>query len=156
MPLHSWMVQVSHFGVGNVYHIFPTMQTERHELIIEGSHDGQQWYPYLFNYKPHELDRRPPFNIPHQPRLDWMIWFVPPRSERMMYWFGEFMQRIHEGSPQVMGLLGHNPFPDKPPRYLRVQAYQYWFTSEEEREATGNWWRREHLGQFPYVRPRVP
>ena len=144
------------WGIGHIYHVFPNMQVERHELEIEGSDDGVEWKAYVFKYKPGPLDEMPAFIVPHQPRLDWMIWFVPPRSERMMYWFGEFMQRIHEGSPEVLGLLRHNPFPDKPPRYLRVKAYQYWFTSEEEREATGNWWRREHLGQFPYVRPRIP
>ena len=144
------------WGIGHIYHVFPNMQVERHELEIEGSDDGIEWKVYEFKYKPGHLDEAPAFIVPHQPRLDWMIWFVPPRSERMMYWFGEFMDRLHQGSPEVLGLLRHNPFPDKPPRYLRVQAYQYWFTTEEEREATGNWWRREHLGQFPYVRPRIP
>ena len=144
------------WGIGHIYHVFPNMQVERHELEIEGSDDGIEWKVYEFKYKPGHLDEAPAFIVPHQPRLDWMIWFVPPRSERMMYWFGEFMDRLHQGSPEVLGLLRHNPFPDKPPKYLRVQAYQYWFTNEEEREATGNWWRREHLGQFPYVRPRIP
>jgi len=144
------------WGIGHIYHVFPNMQVERHELEIEGSDDAIEWKTYVFKYKPAALDEMPGFIVPHQPRLDWMIWFVPPRSERMMYWFGEFMQRLHEGSPEVLGLLRHNPFPDKPPKYLRVQAYQYWFTSREEKETTGNWWRREHLGQFPYVRPRIP
>ena len=150
------MVQVSHFGVGNVYHIFPTMQTERHELIIEGSHDGQQWYPYLFNYKPHELDRRPPFNIPHQPRLDWMIWFVPPRNPDSLYWFDRFMHSLWRGNPQVTGLLRYNPFPDRPPQFLRVLAYRYNFTTPQERDETGHWWKAEYLGLFPQVAPRRP
>jgi len=144
------------WGIGHIYHVFPNMQVERHELEIEGSNDGVEWKTYVFKYKPGALDEVPGFIVPHQPRLDWMIWFVPPRSERMMYWFDRFMQRLHEGSPEVLGLLRHNPFPNKPPKYLRVQAYQYWFTTAEERDANGNWWRREHLGQFPYVRPRIP
>mgnify|MGYP001821562576 CR=1 FL=1 len=155
-PLHHWMVQVSHFGVGNVYHIFPTMQTERHELIIEGSDDGQQWLPYLFRYKPHELDRRPPFNVPHQPRLDWMIWFVPPKNPDNLYWFERFLHNLWRGNPQVTSLLRYNPFPDRPPRYLRVLVYRYQFTTPQEREESGHWWKAEYLGLFPEVAPRRP
>jgi hypothetical protein len=155
-PLKNWMIQVSHFGVGNVYHIFPTMQTERHELIIEGSHDAINWHPYLFHYKPHELDRRPPFNIPHQPRLDWMMWFVPPKSRENLYWFDRFMHKLRTGSPQVTGLLRYDPFPHHPPQYMRVLVYRYRFTSVTEREITGNWWNAEYLGQFHEVAPRRP
>jgi hypothetical protein len=155
-PLQNWMIQVSHFGVGNVYHIFPTMQIERQELVIEGSHDAVNWYPYLFHYKPHELDRRPPVNIPHQPRLDWMIWFVPPRSPENLYWFDRFMHNLWQGNTQVTSLLRHNPFPGGPPRYLRVLVYRYRFTTAMEREETGNWWKAEYLGQFHEVPPRRP
>ena len=155
-PLQSWMIQVSHFGVGNVYHIFPTMQTERQEIVIEGSDDSINWYPYLFHYKPHELDRRPPVNIPHQPRLDWMIWFVPPRGRENLYWFDRFLQSLWQGNPQVTALLRHNPFPRKPPQYMRVLVYRYRFTSVEERRMTGSWWKADYLGQFHEVAPRRP
>ncbi len=147
---------VRSWGIGHIFHVFPNMQTERHELQLEGSDDGIEWKVYEFKYKPGALEQKPAFIIPHQPRLDWMIWFVPPRPSDMMYWFDGFITRIHEGSPQVIDLLKYNPFPDKPPRYLRVQVYQYWFTTREERAETGLWWKREYLGQFPYVRPRQP
>ena len=147
---------VRRWGIGHIYHVFPTMQVERHELELEGSDDGIEWKVYGFKYKPGALDEKPAFIIPHQPRLDWMIWFVPPRSDEMLYWFDRFLSKVHEGSPQVIGLLKHNPFPDKPPRYLRVQVYQYWFTSMQDRADCDRIWRREYLGQFPYVRPRYP
>lgn len=155
-PLKRSTAFIRVWGIGHIFHIFPTMQTERHELQVEGSNDGLVWKTYKFKYKPEELDEKPAFIIPHQPRLDWMIWFVPPRSDEMMYWFGRFLSQLELGSPQVIALLAHNPFPDKPPRYLRVQVFQYWFTSQEEREESGLWWRREYLGSFPYVRPRRP
>jgi hypothetical protein len=144
------------WGIGHIFHVFPNMQIERHELQIEGSDDGIEWKVYEFKYKPGALDEKPAFIIPHQPRLDWMIWFVPPRPENMQYWFERFLTQLHQGAPQVTALLKHNPFSDKPPRYLRVQVYQYWFTSQKERADSGHWWRREYLGQFPYVRPRNP
>lgn len=150
----TWLVRS--WGIGHMFHVFPNMQTERHELELEGSDDGIEWKVYEFKYKPGPLEKAPAFIVPHQPRLDWMVWFVPPRSPGMMHWFDRFITRVYEGSPQVIDLLQHNPFPEKPPRYLRVQAYQYWFTAAEEREKAGLWWKREYIGQFPHVRPRQP
>ena len=87
------------FHIVHRYHIFPTMQTERHELIIEGSDDAVSWHPYLFHYKPYELDRRPPVNIPHQPRLDWMMWFVPQQKKRDFFWFNGLLYRLKQNQP---------------------------------------------------------
>jgi hypothetical protein len=132
------------------------MQVERQELEIQGSYDGREWYSYVFRYKPGPLDRAPRFNVPHQPRLDWMMWFIPPQSSMDSYWFSQLLFRLRQGSPEVLGLLEHNPFPNNPPRYIRVLAYQYHFTTPEERAKTGDWWKREYLGVFPYVKPRRP
>jgi hypothetical protein len=147
---------VQTYGLGHIFHIFPTMQTERQELVIQGSNDGRSWYSYGFKYKPGPLNKRPPFNVPHQPRLDWMMWFIPPQGRKQDYWFRMLLRRLHEGSPQVLDLLEYNPFEERPPRYLRVLAFDYRFTDAQEREASGNWWKREYMGVFPYVRPRRP
>ena len=143
-------------GLGHVFHVYPTTQTERQELEIQGSYDGRNWYSYGFRYKPGPVDKQPPFNIPHQPRLDWMMWFLPPQRMKDQYWLQMLLRRLHEGSPQVLQLLEYNPFSEQPPRYLRVLAFEYRFTTPEEKEATGNWWKRKYLGEFPYVKPRVP
>ncbi len=156
VPMHQFADSVRRFGIGNIYHVFPTMQVERQELVVEGSNDGEEWHAYRFRYTPGELDKTPPFIIPHQPRLDWMVWFVPTQQLPQMLWFGEFLNRLHEGSPSVTGLMAYNPFPESPPHYLRVLAYRYTFTSASERAESGNWWRREYLGQFPQVKPRRP
>ncbi len=144
------------WGLGNVYHVFPNMQTERQELIIEGSRDGVTWHPYEFRYKPNSPEDRPAFIVPLHPRLDWMMWFVPARNPSMRRWFENFLWRLHENSPTVTGLLKHNPFPDQGPRYLRVLAYRYRFTTPQEREKTGRIWEAEYLGEFPNVPPRRP
>ncbi len=155
-PLQAIYDSVRRFGIGNIYHIYPTMQTERQELIIQGSRDGRQWQTYEFKYKPGDPTRRPGFIIPYQPRLDWMIWFVPTQQPVQLYWFGRFMQRLHEGSPTVTGLLSVNPFADRPPAYLRVLVYRYRFTMPEERESSGDWWHRALLGELQNVAPRNP
>ncbi len=144
------------YGLGHPYHVFPTMQTQRHELMIEGSHDGVNWQRYRFKYKPDSVDDTPSFIVPHQPRLDWMIWFVPPQSEVMRHWFDSFMWRVKENETSVIALLEHNPFTDRPPTYLRILVYQYQFTSPEQRSATGQIWKETYLGEFPNVRPRNP
>ena len=144
------------WGLGNVFHIFPTMQTERHELTIQGSHDGREWQSYVFRYKPNSADDVPAFIVPLHPRLDWMIWFIPPRSPGMRDWFERFMQRLHENSPPVTALLAHNPFSDGAPRYLRILVHRYRFTDIEEKRRTGRVWQVEYLGEFPNVPPRRP
>ncbi len=147
---------VRHYGLGHVYHVFPTMQTERQELEIQGSMDGRNWQTYVFKYKPGPIDRAPVFNLPHQPRLDWLMWFVPPKFPDQLYWFDRFMQKLAQGESKVTRLLKTNPFESAPPKYLRVLAYRYHFTTPEERKATGNWWKRELLGEFPNTPARFP
>jgi hypothetical protein len=144
------------WGLGNVYHVFPTMQTERHELLIEGSRDGRNWQPYTFRYKPNGPHDRPAFIVPLHPRLDWMIWFIPPQNPFMREWFQSFLWRLHSNSPSVTGLLRHNPFGEQGPRYLRVLVYRYRFTTAQQRQASGDVWNTEYLGEFPNVAPRTP
>ncbi|HEY4039936.1 MAG TPA: lipase maturation factor family protein [Burkholderiaceae bacterium] len=145
------------YGIGNLFHLFPTMQIERQELRILGSYDGQSWEPYTFRYKPDVLNRAPQFIVPHQPRLDWMMWFVPPQWPDTGFWFEPFLRALRQNRPSVTRLLEHNPFEGKPPpRMLRVLAYRYRFTTPRERSRTGNWWQAEYLGEFPDVPPRRP
>jgi hypothetical protein len=145
------------FGIGNLFHLFPTMQTERQELRIFGSYDGQTWEPYEFRYKPDPLDRAPQFIVPHQPRLDWMMWFLPPQWPDTAYWFAPFLQSLRQNRGAVTRLLARNPFEGKsPPNLVRVLAYRYRFTTPQERARTGNWWKAEFLGEYPDVPPRRP
>jgi hypothetical protein len=135
------------YRIANKYHVFPTMTTRRIELEIEGSLDGREWRPYHFRYKPQALDKQPQLVIPHQPRLDWQMWFVTLHP-KYMPWFESFLYALLDNSPTVTALLQDNPFPDEAPRYIRVLAWQYHFTDAAERATTGNWWRREPLGPF--------
>lgn len=135
------------YRVVNKYHVFGSMKTERIELQIEGSQDGKNWKPYRFKYRPDDPHKAPTWVIPFQPRLDWQMWFVP-LSPVHLPWFDEFLQRLLDNSPSVTALLKTNPFPDQPPRYLRVLAYRYKFTTAEQRARTGDWWTVEPLGPF--------
>lgn len=131
----------------NSYHVFPSMTTRQIELKIEGSIDGINWKAYEFIHRPNALSTRPTVVLPHHPRLDWMMWFVPFHP-RFLPWFDSFLMALLDNAPDVTALLKVNPFQDQAPRFVRVHAWQYQFTSVAEREATGNWWKRTYLGLF--------
>jgi hypothetical protein len=127
------------------------MTTERPEITVQGSNDGEHWLDYEFKYKPGPLWRRPPWVAPHQPRLDWQMWFAALGTFRESPWFVNFEVRLLEGSPEVVALLEKNPFPDRPPHYVRATISLYRFTNWDERKRTGNWWKSDAAGM--YLRP---
>jgi len=145
----AWMAeQIAPLRSVNNYGLFAVMTTDRREIIIEGSNDGVNWLPYEFKYKPGDVNRRPGFVAPFQPRLDWQMWFAALGDYRQNPWFIQFCRRLLQGSPDVLALLGKNPFPDHPPRYMRAESYDYHFTNFTERRATGAWWRRDPAGEY--------
>lgn len=139
-----WSVDaVAPLRMVNLYGPFAVITKTRMEIIIEGSDDGLIWREYSFRYKPGDVNRRPPWNIPHQPRLDWQMWFAALGTVNDNQWFLRVLQRILENSPTVLGLLENNPFPHVAPRYMRALFYKYDFTTPEEGKATGAWWKRD-------------
>ncbi len=134
------------------YGLFAVMTTKRNEIVIEGSNDGREWREYQFRYKPGDVARRPPWNIPHQPRLDWQMWFAALEDPQQLRWFWLFLERLLHNEPAVISLLAGNPFPDKPPLFVRARFYDYTYTDARAR-ARGLWWERRLLGlYFPAVR----
>ena len=61
------------------------------------------------------------------------------------------MIRLLQDSPDVLELLEENPFPEKPPRYVRAVLYDYRFTDLRTKREKGTWWKRERRGL--YCRP---
>ncbi len=146
-PLMEAMAVWRGWHLAHPFHVFPTMKTERIEVVIEGSRDGEHWEEYPFRFRPDRLDEPPRFIVPHQPRIDWMMWFVP-MGPLFWDWYAQFLQRLLENAPEVTAQLETNPFQDAPPRSIRSSLWRYKFTSPEERAATGNWWKRQWLGPF--------
>ncbi len=139
---------LSPYRITNNYGLFAVMTTVRNEIILEGSNDRRTWAPYEFKYKPGDVSRRPVFVAPHQPRLDWQMWFAALGHYRDNPWFINFCRRVLEGSPEVLKLLQKNPFPDKPPRYLRAVVYEYRFSDFKSKRRDGAWWTRELKGLY--------
>ena len=139
---------ISPFRSLNSYGLFASMTTERPEIIVEGSDDGEHWRAYSFRWKAGDPLRAPAFVGLHMPRLDWQMWFAALDREDALPWFEPFLIRLLQGSPAVLGLLADNPFPDAPPRYVRAQFYDYHFTDPAERRRSGAWWRRQARGGY--------
>jgi hypothetical protein len=64
------------------------------------------------------------------------------------------MERLLEGEKQILRLLGRNPFPKAPPKFIRADWYRYQFTNPGER----GWWTRTYLGEYlpPMTLNRAP
>lgn len=136
------------FHIFNSYGLFAVMTTSRPEIIILGSDDRENWFPYEFKWKPGNVEKKPKFVAPHQPRLDWQMWFAALSNYERNPWLIQFMTRLLQGSPVVIALLENNPFPDTPPRYLQAVTYEYQFTNSEIRNRDNSWWTRKLLRPY--------
>jgi hypothetical protein len=151
--LSRWTDWIEPYRVANRYHVFPKIETERIVLGIEATRDGETWVPLDFRYAPDATDQLPRLVVPHQPRLDWMLWFVP-MGPMFLDWLERFVDRLLEGSSPVTALLARPPLAEGPPTALRIWVYRYHFATPAQRAETGDWWTREALGPF-YPLPSV-
>ena len=55
--------------------------------------------PLEFAYKPGAVARPAPLVAPHQPRLDWQMWFAALGSYQGAPWLVHFVDKLLEGSP---------------------------------------------------------
>ena len=147
-PIIAVYGRMEPFRIVNGYGLFRVMTKDRDEIVIEGSTDGFDWLPYEFKWKPGGVMRAPGWCAPHQPRLDWQMWFAALGTPRENPWLGGLIIRLLQGSRDVSRLLAKNPFPREPPRYMRALFYRYRFTTLREHRQTGAWWKREELRDY--------
>ncbi|EDO49179.1 predicted protein, partial [Nematostella vectensis] len=79
----GWYKQTKYLEVAHPYGLFRSMTGVggRPEIIILGSNSTEgPWEEYDFLYKPGNIYAPPPFVAPHQPRLDWQMWFAALES----------------------------------------------------------------------------
>lgn len=126
----------------NPYGLFASMTKSRPEIIIEGTWDGERWFPYEFRWKPGDVSVRPRLVAPYQPRLDWQMWFAALGEKEGNPWILNLMVRLMQNEPDVLALLEYNPFEQRPPVQVRAMRYNYRFATPDERKQ-GLWWARE-------------
>lgn len=132
-------------GLVNTYGAFGSVGKVRPELIIEGSYDGVNWKEYEIPFKPGALDKRLPVVAPYQPRIAWQIWFAAMQLPQQNPWLIHLVWKLLHNDPLALELISHNPFPDEPPTYVRIQLYKYEFMKPWEGENT---WKREFVGTW--------
>jgi hypothetical protein len=152
LPLPSSPVAILEpFRIANQYGLFAIMTTGRYEIEFQGSNDGQNWTVYPFQYKPQALNERPRVYAPYQPRFDWNLWFASLGNWQEYNIVPLAEERLLDDDADVLTLFRGNPFAQAPPKYVRAVLWQYWFTTMEEKRATGNWWKRQLLGLYAPV-----
>ncbi len=141
----------------NSYGAFGSITRPRYEVIVEGTDErvltsATRWREYEFKGKPGDVYRRPSQIAPYHLRLDWLMWFAGFSPYTTQPWFINFAAKLLEDDPAVLSLLRVNPFPQRPPTYVRALLYEYRFTTPAERAATGAWWVRTPASSyFPAV-----
>jgi hypothetical protein len=141
----------------NTYGAFGSVTRPRYEVVVEGTADtgigrAAGWREYAFKGKPGDPSRRPPQIAPYHLRLDWLMWFCGFNPWYRQPWFANFVAKLLQNDAPTLSLMAGNPFPDRPPKFVRARLYEYRFTTPDERRRTGNWWIREPRGEyFPAV-----
>ena len=133
----------------NTYGAFGSIGREQLDIVFEGTEDDASgsiaaWKPYLYRALPVALARRPPQIAPYQPRLDWQMWFASMSTPDQYPWTLHLVWKLLHNDPNALALFGGNPFPGKPPRYVRAVLYRYEFAPPKN--PAGDWWKREELG----------
>jgi lipase maturation factor 1 len=144
----SPVIALDPFRIANRYGLFAVMTRGRYEIEFQGSEDGQSWISYPFRFKPQQLNQPPGIYAPYQPRFDWNLWFASLGAWRDYPIVPNTEVQLLSNEKDVLQLFASNPFYGRPPRQVRAQLWQYWFTSMEEKRKTGMWWRRKLLGLY--------
>lgn len=135
----------------NTYGAFGSVTRVRREIIIEGTSDlglseTTNWVPYEFKAKPGSVTRHPPQVTPYHYKIDWQMWFAAMSDYKHHPWFIPFIDRLLEGNAGVAALLRHNPFPEKPPAFIRARLYEYKFAPK--RSSGEDFWVRKEIGEY--------
>lgn len=151
-PLPELRRKTQVWRVANNYHLFGHITQARVEPEFQ-TFDGERWVAHHLWYKPGPLDRRPPYVAPHQPRVDFRLWFYGLSFQRDT---PLYVQRLLDRMchrPAIVQPLFIAPLPDTP-QAVRIVFWQYHFTASGP-----DWWRRTPAGQtktIPCARLRVP
>ena len=132
----------------NTYGAFGSVGKVRNELVLEGTADAiitgdTIWKEYEFKYKPTDVNRNLPIIAPYQPRIDWQIWFAAFQTPQQNPWLIHMIWKLLHNDQETLSLIAYNPFPDEPPKYIRVEFYKYEFANPWKEDAV---WKRTYLG----------
>jgi hypothetical protein len=141
--LLPWRDHYAPFRVINTYHLFGQITTDRIEPELQTS-DGAEWTAHQLWHKPGDPHRRPDYVAPHQPRVDFQLWFYGLNPRSAPGYVETLVARLCR-DPTAVQTLFRDRLPSQP-RAVRIAFWRYHFTSAGERAASGDWWTRTLLG----------
>ena len=164
--LLGFLRAVAPLRIVNGYGVFPpgALPPMLEMPVFEGSHDGITWHAYRYKHAPSSASERPRFVAPYHPRIDMATGYsstcvfdasfygslagdgTPYAAYTRSSWLERMCQRLLEGDPQILGILGHNPFPDAPPKLMRVSTMAMTPSNPAVRRETGHYWHTQRLG----------
>lgn len=141
------------FHLVNTYGAFGSITRERYEIVLSGTEERwpnaeSEWREYEFKAKPGDTRRRSPQIAPYHLRLDWLMWFAAMSTPRSHPWLLALAYKLLVNDRATLALMGRNPFPHRPPTYIRADLYHYRFTGWRERRKTGAWWVRTFVSAY--------
>jgi hypothetical protein len=148
-PRQAMNASFEPFNLVNTYGAFGSVSRERYEVILEGTDaatldEHTQWREYELPCKPGRVDRRPCLVTPYHYRLDWQLWFVPLSPDHNRRWFLSLTNKLLHGDARVLALFAENPFPQRPPHFIRAAFYRYRFLPP----GAADTWYRVPAGQY--------
>jgi hypothetical protein len=133
----------------NTYGAFGSVGKERMNVVFEGTMDSipddkANWKAYPYKGLPVAPDKPSPQIAPYQLRLDWEMWFAAMSTPDEYPWTLTLVGQLLHNDPGAVGLFAGNPFPGRPPRFIRCVLYRYSFAPPGNKEHL--WWTRERIG----------
>jgi len=135
----------------NTYGAFGSVGQERYNIVFEGTTGDTtggkaNWKPYVYKYLPTLPDKRPPQIAPYQPHLDWQMWFAAMGTPDQYPWTFNLVYKLLHNDPGAISLFAGNPFPARPPRFMRAVLYKYKFAKPGNQQ--GLYWTRQKMGDW--------
>ncbi len=142
----------------NTYHLFAAITRERIEPEFQ-TLDGpgpadlsavadDAFQPQYLRHKPGDVYRAPDLVAPHQPRVDFQLWFYGLRfNGRQPAYVSTLLERMCEAPPAVQSLFAA-PLPPHPAA-VRIVYWRYTFSSPAAKRVSGAWWQRERIAATP-------
>ena len=136
------------FDLVNTYGAFGGVGQERLNVVFEGTMDedsdnNANWIPYIYKGLPVVPGKRPPQIAPYQLRFDWQMWFAAMSNPTEYPWTYNLVWKLLHNDPGALSLFAGNPFPGKPPKFIRAVLYRYRFVRKDDHN--GTWWDRERI-----------
>ncbi len=136
------------FHSANAFTLFGGLLPARYGIEFEGSNDGgETWRVYEYHFQPQDPKRICPYISPWYARFEATLQIEATKSTPSPL-YPLVATHLLQRDPAVTALFRKDPFPDRPPRIIRMPAYQLTFTNLATRRATGNYWNKEPVGEY--------